>query len=129
MPERVLPDDRALALAFAEAVGEEIADLFAAGVDIVQIDEPYLQARPEAAREYAVEAINRALSYATGKTALHSCFGYAHFKREKSRRSGGYPFLTELNDVRRRPGRDRGGAAEARPRAPARRCVTTSRSA
>jgi 5-methyltetrahydropteroyltriglutamate--homocysteine methyltransferase len=94
------PDDRALALDLAEAVGEEIADLFGAGIDIVQIDEPYLQARVDAAREYAVEAINRALSYATGTTALHSCFGYAHFKRDKSGAAAGYPFLTELNDVR-----------------------------
>lgn len=91
------PDEHALALAFAEAVGEEICDLFAAGVDIVQIDEPYLQARPEAAREYAVEAINRALSYATGETALHCCFGYAHFGGDKPNAAAGYPFLAELN--------------------------------
>lgn len=93
------PDERALALAFAEAVGEEIADLFAAGVDVVQVDEPYLQARPEAAREYAVEVINRALSYATGETALHCCFGYANFNREKKQALAGYPFLAELNDI------------------------------
>lgn len=90
--------ERDRALAFAEAVGEEMCDLFAAGVDIVQLDEPYLQARPDAAREYAVEAINRALSFSTGKTALHTCFGYAHFAQTKSK-EGGYPFLEELNDV------------------------------
>ena len=92
-------DDRELALAFAVAAGEEIADLFANGVDIVQVDEPYLQARPDNAREYAVDAINRALSYATGKTALHSCFGYAQFAAEKPAAADGYPFLAELNDV------------------------------
>jgi 5-methyltetrahydropteroyltriglutamate--homocysteine methyltransferase len=92
-------DDRALALAFAGAVADEISDLFAAGADIVQIDEPYLQARPDAAREYAVDAINRALAGATGKTALHSCFGYAHFAQGKAVASDGYPFLDELDDV------------------------------
>jgi 5-methyltetrahydropteroyltriglutamate--homocysteine methyltransferase len=94
------PDDRSLALAFATAVGEEIRDLIAAGVDIVQIDEPYLQARPEAAREYAVEAINTALAYAAGgQTALHCCFGYAHFNRSKQQAAAGYPFLTELREI------------------------------
>lgn len=94
------PDERSLALAFAAAVGAEVRDLFAAGVDVVQIDEPYLQARPEAAREYAVEAINNALSVRTGgTTALHCCFGYAHFNREKAQAADGYPFLAELNDI------------------------------
>src|SRR5213082_3928805 len=68
-------DDRNLALAYAEAVNEELRDLKAAGADIVQIDEPYLQARPEAAREYAIEAINRALEGIEGDTVLHTCFG------------------------------------------------------
>ena len=89
------PDNRSLALAYAEAVNEELRDLKAAGADIVQIDEPYLQARPEAAREYAVEAIDRALEGIEGETVLHTCFGYAQFVKEKS---GGYPFLRELND-------------------------------
>jgi 5-methyltetrahydropteroyltriglutamate--homocysteine methyltransferase len=93
------PDERAVALAFARAVGEEIRDLFAAGVDIVQIDEPYLQARPVAAREYAVEVINTALSSVDGETALHCCFGYAHYNRHKRDAAAGYPFLTELNDI------------------------------
>ncbi|HET6473742.1 MAG TPA: hypothetical protein VFG38_18005, partial [Pseudomonadales bacterium] len=60
-----------LALAYAAAVNEELKDLFAAGADVVQLDEPYVQARPEAAREYAVAAIDRALEGATGTTALH----------------------------------------------------------
>jgi 5-methyltetrahydropteroyltriglutamate--homocysteine methyltransferase len=93
------PDEGSLALAFADAVGEEIRDLFAAGVDVVQVDEPYLQARPEAAREYAVEAINKALGYATGRIALHCCFGYAHFNSEKKNAATGYPFLAELNEL------------------------------
>jgi 5-methyltetrahydropteroyltriglutamate--homocysteine methyltransferase len=93
------PDARSLGLAFAEAVNAEIRELFAAGVDIVQIDEPYLQARPEAAREYGVEVINRALAGLKGETALHCCFGYAQFNRDKQNAAGGYPFLDELNDV------------------------------
>jgi 5-methyltetrahydropteroyltriglutamate--homocysteine methyltransferase len=88
-------DDRSLALAYAEAVNEELRDLKAAGADVMQIDEPYLQARPEAAREYAVEAIDRALDGIEGDTVLHTCFGYAHVVKDKP---SGYPFLRELND-------------------------------
>jgi 5-methyltetrahydropteroyltriglutamate--homocysteine methyltransferase len=88
-------DDRSLALAYAEVVNEELRDLKAAGADVVQIDEPYLQARPEPAREYAVEAINRALDGIEGETVLHTCFGYAHIVKD---RLTGYPFLRELGD-------------------------------
>ena len=87
-------DERSLALAYAEAVNEELRDLKSAGADIVQIDEPYLQARPEPARRYAVEAIGRALEGIGGETVLHTCFGYAHIVHE---RLDGYPFLRELN--------------------------------
>ena len=89
------PDERALALAYAEAVNEELRDLKAAGADVVQVDEPYLQARPDPAKEYAVEAINRALDGIEGDTVLHTCFGYAHIVHD---RPSGYPFLAELND-------------------------------
>ncbi|GAA0404082.1 methionine synthase [Acrocarpospora corrugata] len=88
-------DRRSLALALAEAVRAEVTDLFAAGADIVQLDEPYLQARPEAAREYAIEAINRAVEGLPGTIALHTCFGYAAIVHE---RPPGYSFLAELND-------------------------------
>ena len=88
-------DERRLALDLAAAVNEEIRDLFAAGADVDQIDEPYLQARPEKAREYGVEAVNRAVEGVEGVTALHMCFGYAHFKLG---RPAGYAFLEELND-------------------------------
>jgi 5-methyltetrahydropteroyltriglutamate--homocysteine methyltransferase len=86
-------DPRALALAYAEACNQEVHDLFAAGADIVQLDEPYLQARPEAARQYGVEAVNRALESAPGTTAVHLCFGYAAIIHE---RPSGYSFLPEL---------------------------------
>jgi 5-methyltetrahydropteroyltriglutamate--homocysteine methyltransferase len=88
-------DGRSLAIAYAEAVNEELRDLKAAGADVVQIDEPYLQARPEPAREYALEAIDRALDGIDGDTVLHTCFGYAHIVKD---RLSGYPFLRELND-------------------------------
>jgi 5-methyltetrahydropteroyltriglutamate--homocysteine methyltransferase len=88
-------DDRSLALAYADAVNEELRDLEAAGADVVQIDEPYLQARPEPAREYAIEAINRALDGLEAETVLHTCFGYAHIVKDRLR---GYPFLRELGD-------------------------------
>jgi 5-methyltetrahydropteroyltriglutamate--homocysteine methyltransferase len=84
-----------LALDLAAAVNEELHELFAAGADVVQIDEPWLQARSEHARDYALEVINRALQGAPGTTALHTCFGYAHVVHE---RPPGYPFLAELAD-------------------------------
>jgi 5-methyltetrahydropteroyltriglutamate--homocysteine methyltransferase len=83
-----------LAMAYAAAVNEELRDLFAAGVDIVQLDEPYVQARPEAAREYAVAAIDRAVAGATGATVLHVCFGYGKHVDDKP---DGYAFLGELD--------------------------------
>ena len=83
----------ALALGYAEAVNEEIRDLFAAGADIVQLDEPYLQARPEPAHQYGVKVINRALEGVTGTTAVHLCFGYAAIIHD---RPPGYSFLPEL---------------------------------
>jgi len=89
-------DDRALALAYADVVREEIADLFAAGADIVQIDEPWLQARPEVARTYGAEAVSRALEGAAGTVHVHLCFGYAAMVSE---RPEGYSFLPELADT------------------------------
>lgn len=90
-------DEEAVAMAFAESVRSEVRDLFAAGVDIVQLDEPWLQARPEQARRYAIKAINRALEDAPGITALHLCFGYAYVVKDKP---SGYSFLPELEACR-----------------------------
>jgi len=89
-------DEEELAMALAEAVNAEVQDLFAAGADVVQLDEPYLQARAEKAQRFAIKAINRALSGIAGTTALHTCFGYAHIVHS---RPNGYPFLEELADV------------------------------
>jgi 5-methyltetrahydropteroyltriglutamate--homocysteine methyltransferase len=82
-----------LALGYAEAVNEEVRDLFAAGADVVQLDEPYLQARPDEARRYGVKVLNRALAGVTGTTAVHLCFGYAAIIHD---RPSGYSFLPEL---------------------------------
>jgi len=81
------------AMDYAVAVNEEIRDLFAAGADIVQIDEPYMQARPEKARQFGLKALNRALEGITGTTAVHICFGYAAVIHV---RPSGYSFLGEL---------------------------------
>ena len=89
-------DEEALAFDLAVAVNEEIRDLFAVGVDVVQLDEPYLQARPEKAKRFAIGAINRAVGGATGTTALHTCFGYAHVVHT---RPHGYPFMAELAEA------------------------------
>src|SRR5438105_9640019 len=86
-------DEEALALDYAAAVNAEIKDLFAAGADIVQVDEPWMQARPDKARAYGVEALDRALDGVAGTTAVHLCFGYAAMVREKP---SGYSFLPEL---------------------------------
>ena len=87
------PDAESAAMAYAAAVNAEIKDLHAAGADIVQIDEPYLQARPDAARAYGLAAVQRALEGVTGTTAVHLCFGYAAIIHE---RPEGYSFLPEL---------------------------------
>jgi 5-methyltetrahydropteroyltriglutamate--homocysteine methyltransferase len=81
------------AMDYAAAVNAEIRDLFAAGADIVQIDEPYMQARPEKARQYGLKALNRALEGVRGTTAVHICFGYAAIIHQ---RPSGYSFLPEL---------------------------------
>jgi 5-methyltetrahydropteroyltriglutamate--homocysteine methyltransferase len=86
-------DEEALALAFAAAVNEELRDLKAAGADVVQIDEPWLQARPERAARYGVKAINRALQGIPGTTIVHLCFGYAAAVKDKPT---GYSFLPQL---------------------------------
>jgi 5-methyltetrahydropteroyltriglutamate--homocysteine methyltransferase len=89
-------DEKAMALDFAAAVNLEIKHLFAAGADVVQLDEPYLQAKPDKAKVYGVEMINKALEGVTGTTALHMCFGYGFFIKDKP---AGYSFLEELNDT------------------------------
>jgi 5-methyltetrahydropteroyltriglutamate--homocysteine methyltransferase len=86
-------DPEAAAMAYAAVVNAEVRDLFAAGADVVQIDEPYMQARPEAARAYGLAALNAALEGVTGTTAVHICFGYAAIIHE---RPEGYSFLPEL---------------------------------
>ncbi len=86
-------DEEEMALDYAAAVNAEIKDLFAAGADVVQIDEPYMQARPEKARRFGVTALDRALDCVTGTTAVHICFGYAAIIHV---RPSGYSFLPEL---------------------------------
>lgn len=87
------PTVRDAAMDYARAVREEIADLFAAGADIVQLDEPWLQAKPELAEEYGLDALNAALDGATGTTAVHICFGYAAMTKT---RPEGYSFLPQM---------------------------------
>ena len=85
------------AMDYAVAVNAEIRDLFAAGADVVQIDEPYMQARPEKARQFGLAALNRALEGIDGTTAVHICFGYAAMVQQ---RPSGYSFLPELRGCR-----------------------------
>ena len=87
------PSEAELAEAYAAAVHDEIVDLFAAGADIVQIDEPYMQARPEKAREFGLAALERALDGVVGTTAVHICFGYAAIIHD---RPSAYSFLPEM---------------------------------
>src|SRR5687768_5373644 len=90
------PDEESAALDFARAVNEEVKDLFAAVADIVQIDEPYLQAQPEKARRYGLEVLNRALEGVTGTTIVHLCFGYAAMIGRV--KPDVYSFLPELRE-------------------------------
>jgi 5-methyltetrahydropteroyltriglutamate--homocysteine methyltransferase len=90
------PTDEAMAIDYAAAVNEEIQDLFDAGADVVQVDEPYMQARPEQARDYGLKAFCRALEGVTGTTAVHICFGYGHIVKGKP---AGYSFLEEFAET------------------------------
>ena len=90
------PDQHALAMAYAAAVNEELRDLAAAGVSVLQIDEPYLQAGAERARVFALEAISAAVDGIEAPITLHTCYGYAAYVAEKS---DGYPFFDELAEV------------------------------
>ncbi len=89
-------DEEALAMAFAAAVNDEIRDLKAAGADVIQLDEPWLQARADRAARYGVKAINRALQGIEGTTVVHLCFGYAAAVKDKP---SGYSFLPQLADT------------------------------
>lgn len=88
-------DEEAFAMAYAAVVAEEARDLVAAGADVIQLDEPWLQARPDQAGRYGVRAINRALEGVTGTTVVHMCFGYAALVSDKP---SGYSFLPQLAD-------------------------------
>ena len=88
-------DRERLAMDYAACVNQEVKELFQAGADVVQLDEPWLRNNPDGAREYAVRAINKALEGVDGVTALHLCFGYAAVVSDKP---GAYDFLTELGD-------------------------------
>lgn len=89
-------DQRSLAMAYAAAVNEELRDLQAIGIDVLQLDEPYMQANADAARKFAIEAISVALKGITATTTVHTCYGYAVYVKEKS---SGYPFLHELAEL------------------------------
>ena len=97
-------DEVDLAMDYATAVNEEIKDLFAAGADVVQVDEPYLQARPAKAKQYGVQVLNHALNGVTGTTAVHICFGYAAVIHQ---RPSAYSFLPELKAGQRAADLDR----------------------
>ena len=93
---RFYADQRSLAMAYAEAVNEELHELSAAGVDVVQLDEPYLQANASVAADFAIEAIAAAVDGVAATTTLHTCYGYAAYVESKQ---GGYPFFDELREA------------------------------
>ena len=104
-------DEEAVALAYADAVNAEIKDLFAAGADVVQIDEPWMQQHPDKARQYGLKALDRALDGVNGTVAVHLCFGYAAVVHDKP---SGYSFLAGARGLQGPANFDRGGAAQAR---------------
>lgn len=90
------PDQRALAMAYAEAIRQELVDLVAVGIDVIQLDEPYFQANPDAARRFGAEVVAVALDGIEATTMVHTCYGYAQYVTDKS---DGYPFFDELSDL------------------------------
>ena len=88
-------NEKKMTFEYAKAVNKEIKSLFEAGIDYVQIDEPYMEARHEKAKKFGIESLEIALDGVLGQTILHICFGYGHFIKEKSSR---YNFLSELNE-------------------------------
>jgi 5-methyltetrahydropteroyltriglutamate--homocysteine methyltransferase len=90
-------DAEALAMDYAAAVNAEIMDLFAAGADIVQLDEPWMQQHPDDARRYGLKVLDRALAGVSGTAAVHLCFGYAALVHDKP---SGYSFLSELESCK-----------------------------
>ena len=89
-------DEAELAMDYAVAVNEELRELKATGVDVVQIDEPWVRAAPDKAARYGVQAMNRALDGIAGPTVVHICLGYGHLVRNKP---SGYAFLPQLADA------------------------------
>ncbi|HXA22718.1 MAG TPA: 5-methyltetrahydropteroyltriglutamate--homocysteine methyltransferase [Acetobacteraceae bacterium] len=89
-------DEEEMAMDYAAAVNEELRDLKATGVDVVQLDEPWVRTAPDKAERYGVRAINRALEGIPGPTVVHLCFGYAHVVHNKP---SGYAFLSQLADT------------------------------
>jgi 5-methyltetrahydropteroyltriglutamate--homocysteine methyltransferase len=89
-------DDEEAAMAFAAAINEELLEIKAAGIDVVQLDEPWMQAWPDEARRYGVKAVNRALQGVEGDSVVHICFGYAHVVANKP---SGYSFLAPFADT------------------------------
>ena len=96
MKNEFYADDEEAAMAFAAAINEELREIKAAGVDVVQLDEPWMQAWPEEAQRYGVKAVNRALEGIEGQTVVHVCFGYAHVVANKP---SGYSFLPQFGDT------------------------------
>ena len=115
------PDQRQLALAYATAIRAELLDLAAVGIDVLQLDEPYLQANPAAARDFGLEVIATAVEGVPATTVVHTCYGYAQYVGTKA---GGYPFLAELAHApvdyiaieTAQPGLDPSIVAQLRPR-------------
>jgi 5-methyltetrahydropteroyltriglutamate--homocysteine methyltransferase len=115
------PDQRTLALAYAAAVRAELLDLQALGIDVLQLDEPYLQANAAAARDFGLEVISAALDGVTATTVVHTCYGYAVYVKDKT---SGYPFLEEMAAApadfiaieATQPGLDPSVVAQLRPR-------------
>ncbi len=108
-------DEEEMAMDYAAAVNAELRALKATGVDVVQLDEPWVRTAPEKAARWGLKAINRALDGIPGPTVVHLCFGYAAMVRNKP---SGYAFLPQLAELGRRADFDRGGAAAARSRYP-----------
>jgi 5-methyltetrahydropteroyltriglutamate--homocysteine methyltransferase len=69
-------DKVALAMAFAALLNEEARELAAAGVNVIQFDEPAFNVYTDEVGEWGIAALHRAVEGLACKTAVHICYGY-----------------------------------------------------
>ena len=65
-----------MAMAFAVLLNDEALELEAAGVDVIQFDEPAFNVFMDEVKEWGVAALERAIEGLNCTTTVHICYGY-----------------------------------------------------